>query len=152
MAETSLTLGVLGGMGPAATLEFLTKLQAYTPAEKDQDHGRQAHAGANPLRSRDYLPGDDTREHHGRDRIERRQNRGYIEPGGEAREQITHVARSIEQARDPRKGVRHRRWKCRTRARAARIAVSDPNHSRAVRASRSAGRRDLGPARVGVPR
>ncbi len=36
----SLTLGVLGGMGPAATLEFLARLQAYTPAEKDQDHIR----------------------------------------------------------------------------------------------------------------
>jgi len=39
MAE-SLTLGVLGGMGPAATLDFLAKLQAYTPAKKDQDHLR----------------------------------------------------------------------------------------------------------------
>lgn len=36
----SLVLGVLGGMGPAATLDFLTKLQAYTPAERDQDHIR----------------------------------------------------------------------------------------------------------------
>jgi aspartate racemase len=35
-----LTLGVLGGMGPAATLDFLTRLQAYTPAESDQDHLR----------------------------------------------------------------------------------------------------------------
>jgi aspartate racemase len=39
MSET-LTLGVLGGMGPAATLDFLTKLQAFTPAESDQDHIR----------------------------------------------------------------------------------------------------------------
>jgi aspartate racemase len=39
MRET-LTLGVLGGMGPAATLDFLAKLQAYTPAERDQDHLR----------------------------------------------------------------------------------------------------------------
>lgn len=36
----SLTLGVLGGMGPAATLDFLQKLQAYTPAESEQDHIR----------------------------------------------------------------------------------------------------------------
>lgn len=36
----SLTLGVLGGMGPAATLDFLAKVQAYTPAERDQDHIR----------------------------------------------------------------------------------------------------------------
>lgn len=38
--DSSLTLGVLGGMGPAATVEFLARLQAYTPAEKDQDHIR----------------------------------------------------------------------------------------------------------------
>jgi len=37
---TSLTLGLLGGMGPAATLDFLTKLQAFTPAQSDQDHIR----------------------------------------------------------------------------------------------------------------
>lgn len=36
----SLILGVLGGMGPAATLDFLAKLQAYTPADRDQDHIR----------------------------------------------------------------------------------------------------------------
>lgn len=34
------TLGVLGGMGPAATLDFLAKLQAATPARRDQDHIR----------------------------------------------------------------------------------------------------------------
>ncbi len=34
------TLGVLGGMGPAATLDFLAKLQAATPAARDQDHIR----------------------------------------------------------------------------------------------------------------
>jgi aspartate racemase len=38
--QGSLVLGVLGGMGPAATVEFLAKLQAYTPAERDQDHIR----------------------------------------------------------------------------------------------------------------
>jgi len=38
--STSLTLGLLGGMGPAATLDFLTKLQAFTPAKSDQDHIR----------------------------------------------------------------------------------------------------------------
>ena len=38
--STSLTLGLLGGMGPAATLDFLTKLQAFTPANSDQDHIR----------------------------------------------------------------------------------------------------------------
>ena len=33
-------LGVLGGMGPAATLDFLASLQAATPAVRDQDHLR----------------------------------------------------------------------------------------------------------------
>ncbi len=33
-------LGVLGGMGPAATLDFLAKLQRATPAVADQDHLR----------------------------------------------------------------------------------------------------------------
>jgi aspartate racemase len=36
----SLVLGVLGGMGPAATVDFLAKLQAFTPAKADQDHIR----------------------------------------------------------------------------------------------------------------
>ena len=31
-------LGVLGGMGPLATVDFLAKLIAVTPAEFDQDH------------------------------------------------------------------------------------------------------------------
>lgn len=31
-------LGVLGGMGPAATADFLAKLVAATPARSDQDH------------------------------------------------------------------------------------------------------------------
>ncbi len=35
-----LTVGVLGGMGPAATLDFLTKLHAATPATRDEDHLR----------------------------------------------------------------------------------------------------------------
>lgn len=34
------TLGVLGGMGPAATADFLVKLARRTPAERDQDHLR----------------------------------------------------------------------------------------------------------------
>jgi aspartate racemase len=33
-------LGVLGGMGPAATVAFLVRVQALTPAEGDQDHIR----------------------------------------------------------------------------------------------------------------
>ena len=33
-------LGVIGGMGPAATVAFLARVQALTPAEVDQDHIR----------------------------------------------------------------------------------------------------------------
>ena len=36
----SKVLGVLGGMGPAATVAFLARIQALTPAEGDQDHIR----------------------------------------------------------------------------------------------------------------
>ncbi len=32
------TIGILGGMGPAATAEFLKELTRQTPAERDQDH------------------------------------------------------------------------------------------------------------------
>jgi aspartate racemase len=39
-AQSSLVLGVLGGMGPAATLEFMNQLHAFTPAKCDQDHIR----------------------------------------------------------------------------------------------------------------
>jgi aspartate racemase len=35
-----LVLGVLGGMGPAATLDFLQNLHAFTPAKADADHIR----------------------------------------------------------------------------------------------------------------
>ncbi len=34
------TVGVLGGMGPDATLDFMRKVIALTPAERDQDHIR----------------------------------------------------------------------------------------------------------------
>lgn len=34
------TVGVLGGMGPAATLDFCERLLRATPAERDQDHLR----------------------------------------------------------------------------------------------------------------
>ncbi|MGV8929549.1 MAG: aspartate/glutamate racemase family protein [Brevundimonas sp.] len=36
----SKVLGVLGGMGPAATVAFLARVQALTPAEGDSDHIR----------------------------------------------------------------------------------------------------------------
>jgi aspartate racemase len=38
--RSSLVLGVLGGMGPAATLVFLQQLHDFTPAKSDQDHIR----------------------------------------------------------------------------------------------------------------
>lgn len=38
--ESGRVLGVLGGMGPAATVDFLAKLQAATPAKADEDHIR----------------------------------------------------------------------------------------------------------------
>lgn len=34
------TVGVIGGMGPDATVDFMSKVIALTPAEKDQDHVR----------------------------------------------------------------------------------------------------------------
>ena len=37
----SKVLGVLGGMGPAATVAFLARVQALTPAEGDEDHIRK---------------------------------------------------------------------------------------------------------------
>lgn len=37
-ATRRLTVGVLGGLGPAATLDFLAKVLAATPAGSDQDH------------------------------------------------------------------------------------------------------------------
>lgn len=54
--DGSLTLGVLGGMGPAATLDFLAKLQAYTPAKRDQDHIRVI-ADINPKAPDRNVPG-----------------------------------------------------------------------------------------------
>src|SRR5689334_7489708 len=38
MPETKPLLGVLGGMGPLATVDFLEKLIEETPARRDQDH------------------------------------------------------------------------------------------------------------------
>lgn len=36
--RTQDVIGILGGMGPAATAEFYAKLVALTPAQRDQDH------------------------------------------------------------------------------------------------------------------
>jgi aspartate racemase len=38
MTNATRTVGVLGGMGPAATVEFLRRLIARTPASHDEDH------------------------------------------------------------------------------------------------------------------
>src|SRR4051812_14632246 len=38
MREKRRVLGVLGGMGPLATVDFLKKLIEETPATRDQDH------------------------------------------------------------------------------------------------------------------
>ncbi len=40
MAESDRLAGVLGGMGPDATVEFMAKVIALTPASRDQDHVR----------------------------------------------------------------------------------------------------------------
>lgn len=39
-ARPSFKLGIVGGVGPAATVDFMAKLVAHTPADKDQDHIR----------------------------------------------------------------------------------------------------------------
>ena len=38
MTTSRKTVGVLGGMGPEATVDFMTKVIALTPADRDQDH------------------------------------------------------------------------------------------------------------------
>jgi aspartate racemase len=38
MTDTMRVVGVLGGMGPDATVDFMAKVIALTPADKDQDH------------------------------------------------------------------------------------------------------------------
>jgi len=40
MKGKELTAGVLGGMGPEATVDFMSKVIALTPAQEDQDHIR----------------------------------------------------------------------------------------------------------------
>lgn len=39
-SESPLTVGVLGGMGPAATVDFMARVIALTPGNSDQDHVR----------------------------------------------------------------------------------------------------------------
>ncbi len=38
MSKKSLIVGVLGGLGPEATVDFMARVLALTPAESDQDH------------------------------------------------------------------------------------------------------------------
>lgn len=38
MPENALTAGVIGGLGPDATVDFMARVLALTPAEQDQDH------------------------------------------------------------------------------------------------------------------
>lgn len=38
MADGNKIIGVLGGMGPDATVDFMSKVIGLTPADKDQDH------------------------------------------------------------------------------------------------------------------
>jgi aspartate racemase len=39
-ARSGKVVGVIGGMGPAATIHFMTRVMALTPAVRDQDHLR----------------------------------------------------------------------------------------------------------------
>jgi aspartate racemase len=40
MSGRTKVVGVLGGMGPAATLDFFARVLALTPAKTDQEHIR----------------------------------------------------------------------------------------------------------------
>jgi len=40
MTEAGKIVGILGGMGPEATVDFMAKVIALTPADRDQDHVR----------------------------------------------------------------------------------------------------------------
>ena len=40
MSNAQKTAGVLGGMGPEATVDFMAKVIALTDADRDQDHVR----------------------------------------------------------------------------------------------------------------
>ncbi len=53
-------IGVLGGMGPLATVDFLDRVVRLTDAERDQDHLPMvvAHLPQTPDRSRSILAGD----------------------------------------------------------------------------------------------
>ncbi len=40
MAENDKLVGIIGGMGPDATVDFMSRVLKATPASKDQDHVR----------------------------------------------------------------------------------------------------------------
>ena len=40
MEQSDRLVGVIGGMGPDATIDFMSRVLAFTPAEQDQDHIR----------------------------------------------------------------------------------------------------------------
>ena len=40
MASTDKVVGIIGGMGPEATVDFMSRVLLATPAVKDQDHVR----------------------------------------------------------------------------------------------------------------
>ncbi|WP_309629180.1 amino acid racemase [Brevundimonas sp.] len=54
----SKVLGVLGGMGPAATVAFLARVQALTPADGDADHIRVVMDMNPQVPDRNTRPGD----------------------------------------------------------------------------------------------
>ena len=62
MVEAQLTVGVLGGMGPDATVDFMAKVIALTRAERDQDHIRMLveHNPKVPNRQAAIASGDPT--------------------------------------------------------------------------------------------
>jgi len=59
MNAAPIIIGVLGGMGPEATVDFMAKVIALTPADKDQDHIRMLvdHNPAVPNRQTAILDG-----------------------------------------------------------------------------------------------
>jgi aspartate racemase len=61
MTNKRKVVGVLGGMGPDATVDFMTKVIALTPADKDQDHLHMLvdHNPAVPNRQTFILGGDE---------------------------------------------------------------------------------------------
>jgi len=49
MAQDKVKIGIIGGMGPEATLDLFRKILRNTPANKDQDHLHLIIDNKNPL-------------------------------------------------------------------------------------------------------